>query len=65
MIAETTIGETTIAEMSGANGDSASAPPHIDVTSHPVQTGTTIELAANGDATSNGVQHQEVGDLRT
>ena len=57
--------EISIVEASGTNGDSANAPPHIDVTSHTVQTGTTIELAANGDASSNGVQHQEVGDPRT
>ncbi len=56
--------EISVVETNGTNGDSAHPAPHIDVTSHTVQTGTTIELSANGDASSNGVQHQEVGDPR-
>lgn len=56
--------EISVVETSGTNSDSAHPPAHIDVTSHTVQTGTTIELSANGDASGNGAQHQEVGDRR-
>jgi hypothetical protein len=56
--------EISVVETSGTNSDSARPPAHIDVTSHTVQTGTTIELSANGDASGNGAQHQEVGDRR-